>query len=79
MGETSRPLAVRLREHRYNFKERLLESKLTQHAYEEVHRVVWDEAKILKIESNSRYRKYKESDHVAYITNLISQPGLAMR
>jgi hypothetical protein len=27
------------------------------------HVVGWDEARILEIEHNSRYRKYKESDH----------------
>jgi hypothetical protein len=32
---------------------------------EECHRIVWDEARILEIESNSRHRKYKESDHMA--------------
>jgi predicted GIY-YIG superfamily endonuclease len=47
IGETGRPLGVRLREHRYNLKEGLLEkSKLAQHAYEEGHRVGWDEARI---------------------------------
>jgi hypothetical protein len=40
------------------------------------HRVGWDEARILEIESNSRYRKYKESAHMACLTNLISQPSL---
>jgi predicted GIY-YIG superfamily endonuclease len=36
IGETGRPLAMRLREHRHNLKEGLLEmSKLAQHAYEE--------------------------------------------
>jgi hypothetical protein len=34
-------------------------------ANEEGHRVGWDEARILEIESNSRYRKYKESAHMA--------------
>jgi hypothetical protein len=43
-------------------KERLLEkSKLAKHIYEEGHWVGWDEARILEIESNSRYSKYKES------------------
>jgi hypothetical protein len=43
-------------------KEGLLEkSKLAQHAYEEDHGVVWAEARILEIESNSWHRKYKES------------------
>jgi hypothetical protein len=50
IGEKGRPLAVRLREHRHNLKEGLLEkSKLAQHAYEEGHRVGWDEARILEI------------------------------
>jgi hypothetical protein len=47
-----------LREHRHIPQESLLEkSKLAQHAYEEVHRVSWNDAKILEIENNSRYRK----------------------
>jgi hypothetical protein len=45
--ETGRPLTVRLLEHRHNLKEGLLEkSKLVQDAYEEGHRVGWDEARI---------------------------------
>jgi hypothetical protein len=39
-------------------------------------RVGWDETRILEIESNSRYRKYKELAHMACLTNLISQPCL---
>jgi hypothetical protein len=51
----------------YDLKEGLLEkSKLAQHAYEKSHRVDWDEARILEIENNSRYRKYKELVHMAY-------------
>jgi hypothetical protein len=77
IGETGRPLAVRIREHRHNLKLCLLEkSKLAQHAYEEDHRVVWDKARVLDIENNSRFRKYKESAHMACSTNLISQPSL---
>jgi hypothetical protein len=48
---------------------------LAQHAYEG-HRVGWDEARVLEIESNSRYRKYKESAHMAILTNPIRQPSL---
>jgi hypothetical protein len=51
-------------------------SKSAQHAYEGGHMLVWDEAWILEIESNSRCRKYKESAHMACLTNLISQPSL---
>jgi hypothetical protein len=76
MSETGRPLAVQIREHRHNLKEGLLEkSKLAQHAYEG-HRVGWDEARFLEIESNSRYRKYEELTHMACLTNRISRPSL---
>jgi hypothetical protein len=64
------------REHRHNLQQGLLaKSKLAQHAYEEGHRVGWDDARILEIESSSRYRKYKESAHMACLTNPISQPS----
>jgi hypothetical protein len=68
---------VRIGEHRHNLKLGLLEtSKLAQHAYEEDHRVVWDRARVLDVENNSRFRKYKESAHMACSTNPISQPSL---
>jgi hypothetical protein len=68
---------VRLREHRHNLQQGLLEkSKLAQHAYEEGHRVGWDDARVLEIESNSRYRKYKDSARMACLINPISQPSL---
>jgi hypothetical protein len=58
IGETARSLAMKLHEHTHNVKESLLEkSKLSQHAYEEGHRIGWDEARILEIQSNSRYKK----------------------
>jgi hypothetical protein len=38
IGETGRPVAVRLREHRYSLRQCPLEkSKLAQHAYQEDH------------------------------------------
>jgi hypothetical protein len=77
IGETGRPLAMWLHEHRHNFKEGLIEkSKIVQHAYEEGLRVGWDEARILEIESNSRYGKYKELAPVVCLTNPIRQPSL---
>jgi hypothetical protein len=76
-GETGRPVAVWLSEHRHNLKEGLLEkSKLARHAYEKGHRVGWNEDRILEIESNIRYRKYKESIHMACSTNPINQISL---
>jgi predicted GIY-YIG superfamily endonuclease len=62
IGETSRLLEVRIKEHKYNLIQGLLEkSKLAQHAYEEGHKICQNEAKVLQIEPNTTYRKYKES------------------
>jgi predicted GIY-YIG superfamily endonuclease len=79
IGETSRPLEVRIKEHKHNLKEGLLEkSKLAQHAYEEGHRIKWDEAKAIQKKPDTIYRKYKESAHLAYLENTFSQPSLEM-
>jgi hypothetical protein len=76
IGETGRPLGVRLKEHQYNLKQGLLDkSKLAQHAYEG-HRVCWKEATVLQVESNIIWRKYKEAAHMAVATEPISQPSL---
>jgi hypothetical protein len=57
----------------HNFKEDLVDkSKLAQHTYEEGHGLGWEETRVLDIESNSRYRKHKESAHMACLTNPIS-------
>jgi hypothetical protein len=42
-----------------------LVSKLAQHASEESHKICWNEAKVLRIEPNTIYRKYKESIHTS--------------
>jgi hypothetical protein len=52
------------------------QSKLSDHACEESHGVGWDEAATLENDSNSRYKKYKESAYMACLTTLISQPNL---
>jgi hypothetical protein len=77
IGKTGRPLEVQLHEHRHNLKQGLLEkSELAKHAYKEGHKVGWDEARILDIESHSKCRKYKEAAHMACSIDLISQPSL---
>jgi hypothetical protein len=50
----------------------LHKSKLAQQACEG-HRVRWYEVRILETGSNDRYRKYKESAHMACLTNPINQ------
>jgi predicted GIY-YIG superfamily endonuclease len=77
IGETGRPLVVRIREHMNNLKQGLMEkSRLAKHAYEEGHRIQWKEAKAAQIETNNICRKYKEAAHMACITNPISQLSL---
>jgi hypothetical protein len=77
IGETSRPLEVHIKEHKYNLTQgQLQKSKLGQHAYKEGHKICWNEAKVLQTEPNTTYRKYKESAHMSLIDNLISQPSL---
>jgi predicted GIY-YIG superfamily endonuclease len=77
IGETSRPLEVRIKGHKYNLTQGLLEkSKLAQHTYELGHQICWKEAKVLQIEPSTTYRKYKESADVSLVDILISQPGL---
>jgi hypothetical protein len=54
ISETSRPLKVCIKEHKYNLTRGLLEkSKPAQHAYEEGHKICWNEAKVLQIEPNT--------------------------
>jgi hypothetical protein len=70
-------LAVRIKEHKCNLTQSLIEkSKLAQHAYEEDHKIRWSEAKVLQIEPNATFRKYKESAHLSLLDHPISQPSL---
>jgi hypothetical protein len=72
--QTSSRVALSTQAH---LQQGLLEkSKLAQHAYEEGHWIGWNDVRILEIESNSRYRKYKELAHMACLPNPISQPSL---
>jgi hypothetical protein len=72
-------LGVRIKEHKHNLKQGLLEkSKLAQYSYEEGHRFKWDKAKAIQKEPNTIYRKYKKSAHMAYLENMISQSSLEM-
>jgi hypothetical protein len=50
--------------------------KQRRDTHEEDHSIGWDDIWILEIGSINRCRKYKESAHVACLTNPISQPSL---
>jgi hypothetical protein len=75
--ETIRRLEIFVKEHKCNLTQGLLEkSKLAQHEYEVEHKICQKEAKVLQIEPNTAYRKYKESAHMSLIEHPISQPSL---
>jgi hypothetical protein len=77
IGETSISLELCIKEQKYNLTPVQLEkSKLAQNADEEGHKICWKEVKVLQIEPNTTYRKYKESAHMSVINHLISQPSL---
>jgi hypothetical protein len=77
IGKTSKPLEVRIEENKYSLTQGLPEkSKLAQHAYEEDHKICWNEAKVLPIEPNTTCRKYKELAHMSLLDHPISQPSL---
>jgi hypothetical protein len=64
-------------DHKSSLKHRLLEkSKLPKQACEEGHRICWKEVKVLQIEPNTTYRKYKESALMSLVAHLISHPNL---
>jgi predicted GIY-YIG superfamily endonuclease len=68
IGETSRPLEVRVKEHKYNLTQRLLEkSKLDRTCLRR-----------RQSEPNTASRKYKEFTHVCLRDQLIIQPNLDM-
>jgi hypothetical protein len=55
VGETGRPLSVRIGEHKFNLKNGLLDkSKLAQHAFEEGHQISWNKAKILHLDPSGQ-------------------------
>jgi hypothetical protein len=54
IGETNRPLEARIKEHKYNLRQGLLEkSKLPQYACEEGRRICCTESKVMQIEPNT--------------------------
>jgi hypothetical protein len=58
IGGTSRSLEVRIKEHKYNLTQGLLEkSKLAQRVFEEGHKICGKEAKVLQIEPGTTFRK----------------------
>jgi hypothetical protein len=76
IGETSRPLEVRINEHKYNLTQGLLEkSKSVLHAYQEYYKN-FGKKRFLQTEPNTTCRKHQEPAHMSLIDHPISQPSL---
>ncbi|KAJ8910301.1 hypothetical protein NQ315_003779 [Exocentrus adspersus] len=62
LGETSRPLDVRIKEHKnYVRNYQVDRSNLAQHVWDNHHQINWKEASIIQKEQNFGKRKLKES------------------
>ena len=77
-GETGRPLAVRLEEHRKaTIRGETLKSGVAEHAWSEGdHRPAWDDTTIIDKEPHWKIRKIKEAAHMALASNPISKPSV---
>jgi hypothetical protein len=70
--QNKKTLGIYIKDHRRGFMQYLLEKlKLAQHAYQGGHTVCWNEARVLQIEPNIIYIKYKESAHMSLLVNPI--------
>ena len=62
IGETSRPLNIRLNEHKSYFKKREFQkSKICQHAWDSGHKIKWNNSRILLKEVATKKIKIKET------------------
>lgn len=74
LGETSRPLRVRLEEHKKNVKRgNTASSKLAEHVWEKQHHILWDNVKICDTETKWFERRFKESVLISTSEKCISQ------
>jgi hypothetical protein len=55
------------------FRRRSSGKRLAQHSFEKNHCVVWKEARVLEVEINSVYRKYKEAAYLSCLQNPIDK------
>lgn len=57
---------VRTKKHKYNLTQSLLKkSKSAQQTYKEGQKICWKEEKVLQMEPNTTYRKYKLSAYMS--------------
>jgi len=80
IGETKRPLQVRIKEHKYNVnKGNTANSKLAKHAWDNSHRFKFEETKIIHREPHYLKRKFIEATLIELNKDSISQSSVELR
>ena len=80
IGETGRPLSVRLKEHQRNIRQGEIEkSRLAEHVWAESHNILWDKSQPIAREQNAIKRKIKESAFICSNRNVISQQSIELK
>lgn len=80
IGETKRPLNVRIKEHKYNVnKGNTTNSKLAKHAWDNNHRFKFEETKIIHREPHFFKRKFVEAALINLNKDPISQTSVELR
>ena len=80
IGETGRPLSVRINEHKRNCSRGEMEkSKLAEHAWSHSHKILFDKAEPIAKESNAWKRKIKESAFITGNKNVFSQQSIQLK
>jgi hypothetical protein len=79
IGGRSRPSEVRIKEHKQNLTQGLLEkkkSKLAQRDYEEGHKISWNEAKVFQIEPDTLSGRINNTLQPAAVSSLPLAPPI---
>ena len=78
IGETGRPLNVRIKEHQRAVRNGDMKNAIAVLSEKETHRIDWDNAKILEKEQNWKRRKLKESLHIRRHHNFNLDQGFSL-
>ena len=80
IGETMRPLEVRVKEHqKHTLRGETDRSGAADHAWKQGHHMKWSEARIVHREHHWRKRKFKEAAIINQNEDCISKPSLDIR
>ncbi len=80
IGETKRPLSIRVKEHKENTRKGFTEqSKIAQHCWSENHTMNWDQASIIHREPHFFKRKLIEASYIKLADRPISQASVEIR